>query len=127
MQRTRRSLYETDRSQRLGTRPAISILALPTASLAEGCNMATVSADNFQLIVGESTLDIDATLRMSAGIGESLGRGLLVADVLGGNANVLQVLLAMEDSQINASRKRPDFITEFTHTCKANSWFDCPF
>ena len=79
---------------------AISILALPIPGFAEGYNMATITADGFQLTVGEATFDVGASMRLSAGMDDSTQRGFLTGDLYGGNDSIFQLLLAMEDAQV---------------------------
>lgn len=79
---------------------AISILALPIPGFAEGYNMATITADGFQLTVGEATFDVGASMRLSAGMDDSTQRGFLTGDLYGGNDSIFQLLLAMEDEQV---------------------------
>lgn len=45
---------------------AISILVLPISGFAEGYNMATVTADGFQLTVDDATFDVGASVRLIA-------------------------------------------------------------
>ena len=78
----------------------VSFLALPLSGFAEGYNMATITADGFQLTVGDTSFNIDATVRLSAGMDDSAQRGFLTGDLYGGNASVMQLLLAMEDAQV---------------------------
>ncbi|MEA5065263.1 MAG: hypothetical protein VB065_04360 [Eubacteriales bacterium] len=78
----------------------MALMVPSVAGFAEGYDMAVLTADSFRLIAGGSTTDIGAAVRLSAGIDEAMARGLLVADIYGGNAIVLQILLALEDAQI---------------------------
>ncbi|MGI6237510.1 MAG: hypothetical protein ACOYI7_08180 [Candidatus Excrementavichristensenella sp.] len=79
---------------------AISILALPISGFAEGYNMATIIADGFQLTIGDITFDVGASVQLSTGMDDSMQRGFLTGDLYGGNASILQLLLAVEDAQI---------------------------
>ncbi len=77
----------------------VSFLALPISGFAEGYNMAAITADGFQLTVGETSFDVGATVRLSAGMDDSAQRGFLAGDFYGGNTSVMQLLLATEDAQ----------------------------
>lgn len=79
---------------------AIVTMALPAAGFAEDYDMAKLTVDNFRLTVGESSLDLNTTLQLTAGINEVMDRGMLVADAYGGNTSALQILLALEDAKI---------------------------
>lgn len=78
----------------------ISILALPISGFAEGYNMATITADGFQLTVDDATFDVGASVRLSAGMDDSTQRGFLTGDLYGGNDSIIQLLLALEDAQV---------------------------
>jgi hypothetical protein len=78
----------------------VSFLALPLSGFAEGYNMATITADGFQLTVGDTSFNIDATVRLSVGMDDSAQRGFLTGDLYGGNDSIFQLLLAMEDAQV---------------------------
>ena len=78
----------------------ISILALPISGFAEGYNMATITADGFQLTVDDATFDVGASVRLSAGMDDSTQRGFLTGDLYGGNDSIFQLLLALEDAQV---------------------------
>ena len=81
---------------------AMMITALPAVGLAEDYDMAVLTLDSIRLTVGDTSLDLNTTFQLTAGINEAMDRGMLVANAYGGNTSALQILLALEDAQVKA-------------------------